>query len=110
MKCKECKCHQTNLICLLDRSIMRTGNLECYFEEMIQMFQEKAQRRDEVNASDRGNVKYICHDDPEGGPLPCLYGSRTEPEADCAHLEDGGHPEDCDKAELDESDDEGDNS
>jgi len=60
-----------------------------------------AAKKAEINASDRGDVKYICLDipvDESEDPEECVYG--TAEEGDCKHLVDGGHPKDCDKARL----------
>ena len=63
--------------------------------EIERKFNELIDKRDEVNASDRGEVFYACSDDPDESQ-DCLYG--TEDESECTHLYEGKHPKDCKSA------------
>ena len=88
MKCEECKCYKDHDCMAWDADIFVNPNDDCVLEKKIAV-------RDEYNASDRGNVKYLCHDDPDD-VRECLYGNARE--VDCTHLEAGKHPQDCEYA------------
>lgn len=93
MKCKDCKALQGNRCAVLDT--MRVCWHDCPIDDW-------AMERDKINASDRGEVTYMCHDDTDN-ICECLYGGKEYPEADCTHLGNGGHPKDCDYARRNKS-------
>ena len=89
MKCKDCKALVGE--CCMVIATLRIPESYCPFDAWIR-------GRDEINSSDRGEIKYLCNDDPNDRGRDCLYG--TGDEWECTHLLDRRHPRDCKSSEV----------